>query len=120
MLPLGDEEYIIVNCIECDGNLCDDCCERHDKNNSQHDLNPIKIIFIENATDFNNNIPKLKCNNCGKNINDMENIYYCDECQIDLCNNCGNQHNNENLEHDLILIKRILIDDNNKENVKCR
>ena len=119
-LPLGDEECIIVNCIECDGNLCDECCDNHEKNNSPHDLNPIKIIFMENATDFNDSIPKLKCNNCGKNINDMNNIYYCDECQIDLCNNCGNQHNNDNLEHDLILTKRILIDDNNKGNIKCR
>ena len=117
-LPLGDEECIVVNCINCEGNLCDECCENHEKNKPQHDLNPIRAIFIEN-TDFEDSIPKLKCGKCMKNISDNDNIYYCDECQIDLCNNCGNNHNKDNLEHDLILTKRILIDDNNKENVNC-
>ena len=119
-LPLGDEECIIVNCIDCEGNLCDECCENHEKDNPQHDLNPVRIIFIENTTDINDIIPKIKCNNCRKHISDSENIYYCDECQIDLCNNCGNNHNNDNENHDLILTKRILIDDNNKRSIKCR
>ena len=118
-LPIQDEECIIVNCYDCEGNLCDDCCESHEKTNPQHDLNPIRAIFIENITDYNDIIPKLKCGNCRTNISDNDYIYYCDECQIDLCNNCSNNHNNE---HDLILTKRILIDDNNKnkEKVKCR
>ena len=119
-LPLRDEECIIVNCIDCEGNLCDDCCENHEKSKPQHDLNPIRILFIENATHTNDSIQKLKCNNCRKYINDYDNIYYCDECQIDLCNNCGNSHNIDNSRHDLILTKRILIDDNSKGSIKCR
>ena len=119
-LPLRDEECIIVNCIDCEGNLCDDCCENHEKNNPQHDLNPIRILFIENTTYINDSIQKLKCNNCRKYINDFDKIYYCDECQIDLCNICGNSHNSDNSGHDLILTKRILIDDNSKGSIKCR
>ena len=119
-LPLRDEECIIVNCIDCEGNLCDDCCENHEKNNPQHDLNPIRILFIENTTYINDSIQKLKCNNCRKYINDFDKIYYCDECQIDLCNICGNSHNSDNSGHDLIITKRILIDDNSKGSIKCR
>ena len=121
-LPIKDEECIIVNCFDCEGNLCDECCETHEKNNPQHDLNPIRAIFIENMPNFDDSIQKLKCGNCRKNISDNDNIYYCDECQIDLCNHCGNNHNNNNEnEHDLLLTKRILIDDNNKnkDNIKC-
>ena len=119
-LPLGDEECIIVNCIECEGNLCDDCCENHEKSNPQHDLNPIRIIFKESTNFIDDRIQKLKCNNCRKFISDSDNIYYCDECQTEFCNNCGDSHNTDNPEHDLILTKRILIDDNNKGSIKCR
>ena len=119
-LPLGEEECIIVNCNDCEGNLCDDCYENHEKNNPQHELNPIKLIFIENANDINDSIPKIKCKKCRKNISDADNIYYCDECQNDFCNNCGNNHNVDNPEHDLLLAKRIIIDDNDKDNITCR
>ena len=119
-LPLGDEECIIVNCFDCNGNLCDECCDNHEKKNMDHDLNPIKVLFIENITDLNDYIPKLKCGNCKKNMNDNDNIYYCDECQVDLCDSCGENHSQDNPDHDLLLTKRIVLDDNNKGNLKCR
>ena len=118
-LPLGEEECIVVNCDDCDGNLCDECCDEHEKNYSQHKLNPIRALFIENITDINDSMPKLKCGNCRKNISDNENIYYCDECRIDLCNSCGDNHEKENPEHDLLLTKRIL-KNYNKGDISCR
>ena len=116
LLPLGDEECVLVNCIDCFGNLCDECCDKHEKKYPQHELNPIRAVFIEKANDFSDSIPKLKCNKCRKNINDFENIYLCDDCGNDLCNDCGEKHNPE---HDLLLTKRILINDN-KGNIVCR
>ena len=116
LLPLGDEECVLVNCFDCFGNLCDECCDSHEKKYPQHELNPIRAVFMGNANDFSDSIPKLKCNKCRKNINDFENIYLCDDCGNDLCNDCGEKHNPE---HDLILTKRILINDN-KGNIVCR
>ena len=119
-LPLDDEECVIVNCFDCNGNLCDDCCDNHEKYYQQHDYNPMRVIFIENMSDFSDSIPRLKCGACRKNINDNNNIYYCDECQIDLCDGCGEKHSQEAPDHDLLLTKRILLDDNVKGNPKCR
>ena len=119
-LPLNDEECVVVNCFDCDGNLCDECCENHEKRNQLHDYNPMRVIFIENNNDFNDTIPKLKCVSCRKKIDDNDNIYYCDECQIDLCDGCGEKHSQVEPDHDLLLTKRIILDDNDKGNLKCR
>ena len=116
LLPLGDEECVLVNCIDCLGNLCDECCDNHEKKYPQHELNPIRAVFMENANVFSDSIPKLKCNKCRKNINDFENIYLCDDCGNELCSDCGEKHSPE---HDLLLTKRILINDN-KGNIVCR
>ena len=119
LLPLREEECILVNCTDCDGNLCDECGDKHEKDFPQHDLNPIRVLFIENIIDINDSIPKIKCGKCKKNISDNEDIYYCDECGIDLCSTCGDNHNNENPDHDLLLTKRILIN-YNKGDINCR
>ena len=124
-LLLNKEKFIISNCLNCKGNLCDFCSKKHLIKNQNHNLFNIKVLLIKDNNNFiNYSISKLNCEICQKQMNDFENIYYCDICNQYLCDECQNEHSNKYQEHSLSYIKRILYKDEtnikNSGNKVCR
>ena len=123
--PINKNEINLVNCLNCKGNLCEKCDKTHKVIYSGHNLIKIKFIFIKDAINYDNiKIPKLICSNCKKYNFDWENIYFCNNCKIFLCKECEGIHQNNNYDHEILLTKRILINDKNSiKNIKdleCR
>ena len=87
-------------CSQCQNNLCDNCLDNHNNSNPNHEILLIKYIF---PNSFNND---SICSKCGINLNNLQNYKNCDNCNIPLCNECGENHNKDNPNHKLKTIRK--------------
>ena len=125
LFPFNQDNIILTNCSNCKGNICPNCFEEHLKIFSEHNFIQMKVILIKDNTSYDNYIlPKLYCGKCHKQKNDHDNIFFCDKCQINLCEECEKENDNKDKEHNLFFIKRILVNEennlNNKSDIICR
>ena len=125
LFSFNEECFCLTNCPNCKGNICLKCFNEHINKYPEHNFIKMKILLIQDNTSYDYySLPKLYCGNCQKQKNDFDNIYYCEKCKINLCEECKNKHYIKYKEHSLFLIKRILVLDEiclkNKEEIKCR
>ena len=125
LFPFKEEKIFLTNCANCRGNICSNCFEEHLKNYPEHNFIQMKIILINDNTSYDNyTLPKLYCGKCHKQKNDHDNIFFCDKCLINFCEECEKEHNKKYQDHNLFFIKRILVKDennfNNKQDIICR
>ena len=105
-------------CSQCQDNLCDKCLDNHNKSNPDHKISSFKYILPKS---FNND---LICNKCGTDLKNLDDYKNCDNCNIPLCNECGENHSNENPNHKLRIIRRVArkkkVEENHQESlIKC-
>ena len=125
LFSFNEEKIILTNCPLCKGNICSHCFVKHLNNFPEHNFIQMKIILIKDNSNYDKYIlPKLYCEKCQKQKNDYDNIYFCEKCQINLCEECEKEHNNKYQGHNLFFSKRILVKDennfNNKQDIICR
>ena len=125
LFSFNEENFFLTNCPICKGNICLNCFKEHSNKYPEHNFIKMKIILIKDNTSYDiYPLSKLYCENCKKQKNDFDNIYFCEKCHFNLCEECINKHINKYKEHLLFLIKRILIIDElylkNKKEIKCR
>ena len=109
-MPINDNENV-NHCNKCQGNLCNNCGNTHNNYYPEHNIIPIKSFVINDEKEF----PKNNCTLCNKNISKNPVIYNCDECQANLCDNCGNDHCINRPKHTLSLLKYLP----NKKIIEC-
>ena len=93
-------------CINCEGNICDDCNKGHNDKYPSHISKTVKTIKINPEKESKDSL-LLKCKRCTKNLDENKPITYCYTCSGNLCDECGNEHYKNKLNHVLSLIKYI-------------
>ena len=118
-IKLVNNEDINI-CTSCDKYLCNNCNEKHNNINYDHDIEKTNIsIILKNDKYFE--IPEISCHSCENSLEGLisNDIYYCQDCDRIFCNDCINKHINDNLNHNLKYKKYIFIDISNSEDDDC-
>ena len=101
-IPIRNNKNICY-CYECDGNLCNECNNNHNNKYPYHNKNNnIQIIEINNNEE-NKDLSLFKCNQCNKILNEKQPIQNCNQCQLNLCDKCINNHNKLKPDHKISL-----------------
>ena len=69
----GKKTTAIVKCTDCDRNMCDDCCSKHETLSA---FKGHQVILLSRTS-------KSNCKKHGQNIN-----FFCSECEMALCVDC--------------------------------
>ena len=93
-----DDKKPIQFCNTCNGNLCDKCGDNHYKTKPNHKISLFK--YLKPYNDSN-------CNECGNKLND--NYKNCDNCNIPLCDRCGNEHKDKKPNHKIRVVKKKVV-----------
>ena len=106
---------MVIYCNYCPGSLCNSCLRDHIKKYPEHKTIELKTQLIgdKNNDELKNQKPVNICGECGNNIN-MNCIFYCNSCNNNLCNKCGNSHIQNKKGHEIIFVKTLF--ENNKNN----
>ena len=104
----SENDSIINHCFDCKCNFCIKCSKNHIKNNNSHDLNLFEVKLLNPKEDLNScNI----CNICEEKIQSKRAFYKCENCNIDLCEECIFNHYKSKPNHNFILVKYKNVDE---------
>ena len=95
------EDTIINHCFDCGCNFCIKCSKNHIKNNNSHDLNLFEVKILNPEE---NNYSLHICNICDNKIQWKKAFYKCENCNIDLCEECIFNHYKSKPNHNFILV----------------
>ena len=100
------KDSLIFNCSQCYGILCNDCQKDHFINKPRHELSVIKYILKDKT------IHPSNCAQCRRYINNLDNYKNCEDCKIQFCLKCGENHKKRHQYHYITTIKK---DENENE-----
>jgi len=92
-------------CNNCDNNICNNCNKNHNNKYPDHDKNKVKLSVIKP----NEKLPLWQCKLCNDNLNKDQPVHHCNTCQNDLYNNYGDNHAQNNPNHNLSLVQYALL-----------
>ena len=100
----------IVNCSQCNGDLCNKCGNNHTLRKPNHKIIMIKYILPKNKGD--------NCDKCGIELKNEDNYKKCENCSVPLCDECGDNHKIVCPNHRIKVVKR-RINKNKVINLHC-
>ena len=72
---------------------------------NNHEIEMLFSQYMSNQ--FKQKKEKIECSNCGTFREDLENFIYCQNCQNFFCNECAENHENNEPSHNMIDIKNM-------------